>query len=128
MHASTDRVNKPFRFEELLARVRLHLPPFHEQSEPTVLRSAELRLDLRTRRVRTPAVTVELTAREFDLLELLLRHAGQALSREQILAHVWGYHFDPESNVVDVYVRGLRRKLGHEHIITVRGTGYRVDR
>jgi two-component system copper resistance phosphate regulon response regulator CusR len=68
----------------------------------------------------------ELTAREFALLEVFLRHAGQVLSREQLLSHVWGYDFDPGSNVVDVYVRYLRRKLGDDVIQTVRGMGYRL--
>jgi DNA-binding response OmpR family regulator len=69
---------------------------------------------------------VELTAREFALTEVFLRHAGQVLSREQLLSHVWGYDFDPGSNVVDVYVRYLRRKLGGDIIETVRGMGYRL--
>jgi two-component system, OmpR family, copper resistance phosphate regulon response regulator CusR len=71
---------------------------------------------------------VDLTQREFTLLELLLRHPGQVLSREQILSHVWGYDFDPGSNVVDVYVRALRRKLGADKITTVRGMGYALGR
>ena len=69
---------------------------------------------------------VELTAREFALVEVFLRHPGQVLTREQLLSHVWGYDFDPGSNVVDVYVRYLRRKLGDTAIETVRGIGYRL--
>jgi DNA-binding response OmpR family regulator len=71
--------------------------------------------------------TTELTAREFTMLEVLLRHAGQVLSREQLLSHVWGYDYDPGSNVVDVYVGYLRKKLGQDAIQTVRGMGYRLS-
>ncbi|GGS32184.1 DNA-binding response regulator [Actinokineospora fastidiosa] len=122
-----DYMTKPFRFEELLARVRLRLRA-DRAPEVTVLRGGDLSLDLRTRRAQVGARTVELTAREFVLLELFLRHPGQVLSREQILSHVWGYDFDPGSNIVDVYVRALRRKLGAEHITTVRGMGYAFAR
>ncbi|CAL99454.1 DNA-binding response OmpR family regulator [Saccharopolyspora erythraea NRRL 2338] len=121
-----DYMTKPFRFEELLARVRLRLRPTDRAPEVTVLRDGELSLDLRTRRAQVPEGTVDLTAREFSMLELFLRHSGQVLSREQILSHVWGYDFDPGSNVVDVYVRALRRKIGSTRIHTVRGMGYRL--
>ncbi|MFI7678137.1 response regulator transcription factor [Actinophytocola sp. NPDC049390] len=123
-----DYVTKPFRFEELLARVRLRLRGSDHAVEPTVLAAEGLSLDLRTRRARVGDQTVDLTAREFTLLELFLRHPGQVLSREQILSHVWGYDFDPGSNIVDVYVRALRRKLGADRITTVRGMGYAVGR
>ncbi|WP_446458124.1 response regulator transcription factor [Streptomyces rochei] len=121
-----DWMTKPFRFEELLARVRLRLRTAARAPEVTVLRSGALRLDLRTRRARAGERTVDLTAREFVLLELFLRHPGQVLSREQILSHVWGYDFDPGSNIVDVYVRALRKKLGAQQVETVRGMGYRL--
>ncbi|MET9424077.1 response regulator transcription factor [Streptomyces sp. NPDC006540] len=121
-----DWMTKPFRFEELLARVRLRLRTAARAPEVTVLRSGDLSLDLRTRRARASGRTVDLTAREFVLLELFLRHPGQVLSREQILSHVWGYDFDPGSNIVDVYVRALRKKLGAERLETVRGMGYRM--
>lgn len=121
-----DWMTKPFRFEELLARVRLRLRTAARAPEVTVLRSGPLTLDLRTRRARSGERTVDLTAREFVLLELFLRHPGQVLSREQILSHVWGYDFDPGSNIVDVYVRSLRKKLGAERVETVRGVGYRL--
>ncbi|MFC9946982.1 response regulator transcription factor [Streptomyces pratensis] len=121
-----DWMTKPFRFEELLARVRLRLRTAARVPEVTVLRSADLTLDLRTRRARAAERTVDLTAREFVLLELFLRHPDQVLSREQILSHVWGYDFDPGSNIVDVYVRALRKKLGAERLETVRGMGYRM--
>jgi DNA-binding response OmpR family regulator len=83
-------------------------------------------LDVRTRRATVGDRQVELTAREYSLLETLLRHPDQVLSREQLLSMVWGYDFDPTSNVVDVYVRYLRRKLGEGAIETVRGMGYRL--
>ncbi len=95
-------------------------------SEQTVLRAGDVALDLRTRRAIVDGRTVELTAREYALLELFLRHADQVLSREQLLSHVWGYDFDPGSNVVEVYVGYLRRKLGPDHLDTVRGMGYRL--
>ncbi|MFJ8232131.1 response regulator transcription factor [Streptomyces sp. NPDC094448] len=121
-----DWMTKPFRFEELLARVRLRLRTAARAPEVTVLRNGELTLDLRTRRARSGERLVDLTAREFVLLELFLRHPGQVLSREQILSHVWGYDFDPGSNIVDVYVRALRKKLGADRVETVRGMGYRL--
>lgn len=123
-----DYMTKPFRFEELLARVRLRLRSANHAPEVTVLRTGDLSLDLRTRRALIGNRTVELTAREFTLLELFLRHPGQVLSREQILSHVWGYDYDPGSNIVDVYVRALRRKLGATRISTLRGMGYALGR
>jgi two-component system response regulator QseB len=120
-----DYVTKPFRFEELLARVRARLRD-ERTVERTVLRAGTVVLDLRTRRASTDGRTVDLTAREFTMLEVLIRHAGQVLSREQLLSHVWGYDYDPGSNVVDVYIGYLRRKLGSNSIETVRGMGYRL--
>jgi DNA-binding response OmpR family regulator len=120
-----DYVTKPFRFEELLARVRARLRD-ERTVERTVLRAGEVVLDLRTRRASTGGRTVDLTAREFTMLEVLIRHAGQVLSREQLLSHVWGYDYDPGSNVVDVYVGYLRKKLAPHSIETVRGMGYRL--
>jgi DNA-binding response OmpR family regulator len=84
-------------------------------------------LDLRTRRVSADGHELELSAREFAMLETFMRHPGQLLSREQLLSHVWGYGHDPGSNVVDVYVGYLRRKIGAERIRTVRGAGYRLE-
>jgi DNA-binding response OmpR family regulator len=122
-----DYVTKPFRFEELLARVRARLRATAD--EPTtslVQRVGDLVLDPRTRRVSNDARPVELSAREFALLDVFMRHAGQVLTREQLLSHVWGYDYDPGSNVVAVYVGYLRRKLGSERIETVHGIGYRL--
>jgi DNA-binding response OmpR family regulator len=122
-------VTKPFAFEELLARVHARL---RHQREPdrSSLRIGELVLDLRGRRAARGGVTADLTAKEFMLLETLMEHAGQVLSREQLLSHVWGYDYDPGvgSNVVEVYVRYLRRKLGGDVIETVRGMGYCLRR
>jgi two-component system, OmpR family, response regulator len=121
-----DYVTKPFAFDELLARVRARLRGDHAPEE-TVLRVEDCALDLRTRRVTVGDSEVELTAREFALAEVFLRNPGQVLTREQLLSHVWGYHYDPQSNIVDVYVGYLRRKLGEKRIRTVRNIGYRLD-
>ena len=118
-----DYVSKPFRFEELLARIRVRLRD-EGTAEQTVLRHGDHALDLRTRRAAVEGRSIELSAREFTMLEVFLRHAGQVLSREQLLSHVWGYDYDPGSNVVDVYVGYLRRKLGKDRFATVRGMGY----
>ena len=120
-----DYMPKPFRFEELLARVRLRLAG-GRHAEVTVLSCGDLSLDLRTRRARVGDRSIDLSAREFALAETFLRHPGQVLAREQLLSRVWGFDFDPGSNVVDVYVRYLRRKVGQEAIETVRGMGYRL--
>lgn len=120
-----DYMPKPFRFDELLARIRLRLRG-ENSGELTTLTSGGLSLDLRTRIATVEDKDVELSAREFALAETFLAHPGQVLSREQLLDRVWGYDFDPGSNVVDVYVRYLRKKLGAERIVTVRGMGYRL--
>ena len=120
-----DYLSKPFAFDELLARIRVSLRD-DSNPETTVMRSGNLELDLRTRRIRRDGREVELTAREFALAEVFLRHPGQVLSREQLLSNVWGYDHDPESNVVDVYVGYLRRKVGQDRIMTVRRMGYRL--
>jgi two-component system, OmpR family, copper resistance phosphate regulon response regulator CusR len=122
-----DYVAKPFAFDELLARIRLRLRG-ERTAEATVLQVSDLSLDLRTRQVIVDGVPVDLSAREFALAEVFFRHAGQILSREQLLSHVWGYDFDPGSNVVDVYVGYLRKKIGRERIASARGMGYRLER
>jgi DNA-binding response OmpR family regulator len=120
-----DYMTKPFRFEELLARVRVRLrAPGTEQ--PTVLEVGSVQLDLRTRRVRVSGHEVALTPREYRLLEVLMRHPDQVLSRDQLLAHAWGYAAEPGTNVVNVYVSALRKKLGEDAIEAVRGVGYRL--
>jgi len=122
-----DYITKPFRFEELLARVRLRLRG-SRPAEPTVLEAGDVALDLRTRQAIVDGETYDLSAREFALAEVFFRHPGQVLSREQLLSQVWGYDFDPGSNVVDVYVGYLRKKLGKRRIASVRGMGYRFER
>ena len=120
-----DYIPKPFAFEEVLARVRLRLRA-DRTPEPTMLRVGNLTLDLRTRRAHVEDRTADLSAREFALAEVFCRHPDQVLSREQLLSNAWGLDFDPESNVVDVYVRYLRRKLGADRIETIRSVGYRL--
>ncbi len=123
-----DYMPKPFRFDELAARIRLRLRA--RVTDPTdsyVLERGPLSLDMRTRQLHVDGVQVELSAREFTLCETFLRNPGQVLTREQLLSNVWGYDFDPGSNVVDVYVGYLRKKVGAARIVTVRGMGYRLD-
>jgi two-component system copper resistance phosphate regulon response regulator CusR len=125
---ANDYITKPFKFEELLVRIRARLHDSEQASKEPVLVVAEASLDLRTRRVRVDGRDIELSAREFALAELLFRHPGQVLSREQILNDVWGYDFDPNSNIVDVYVGYLRKKLGTGSITAVRRMGYRLEK
>jgi two-component system, OmpR family, response regulator len=120
-----DYIGKPFHFEELLARVRVRLRDERAPVREHQLMVGGLALDLRTRWASVHGEKVELSAREFELLRTFLEHPNQVLSREQLLAHVWGYDYDPGSNVVDVYVGYLRRKLGSDRFETVRGVGYR---
>ncbi|HEX6298905.1 MAG TPA: response regulator transcription factor [Acidimicrobiia bacterium] len=121
---ANDYVTKPFSFQEVLARVRVRLRDA-TTTDTTMLEAGGITLDLRTRKVTVNGLEIDLSAREFSLAETLLRHPGQVLSREQLLSLVWGYDFEPGSNVVDVYIGYLRRKLGDAAIETVRGMGYR---
>jgi DNA-binding response OmpR family regulator len=126
---ATDYVVKPFSMEELLARVRAHLRRPHQETAD-VLEVGDLHLNLRTRRCERGGAEVQLTTREFELLTYLMRHPGQVMSREQILNAVWGFDYEPGTNVLEVYVSYLRAKLGGDGepapIETVRGAGYRL--
>ena len=120
-----DYVPKPFAIDELVARIRARLRP-QPDGTSTKLNVGDLELDLIAHRARLTGKIVELTSREFALLEMLMRHAGQAVPRSDLLSNVWGLDFDPRSNLVDVYIRYLRRKVGDDRIQTVRGVGYRI--
>jgi two-component system, OmpR family, response regulator len=126
---ATDYMTKPFSVEELLARVRAHLRT-PVQAETTRLRVADIELDMLRRTVSRDETPVHLSAKEFDLLAYFMRHPGQVLSREQILNGVWDYNHDPGTNIVEVYVGYLRRKLALADrpvpIQTVRSAGYRL--
>jgi two-component system copper resistance phosphate regulon response regulator CusR len=124
-----DYVTKPFAFEELLARVEA----LGRRSAPLtmpVLRVGDLVLDRSTREVRRTDIPIELTPKEYSVLEYLMRHAGRVMSRTLITEYAWGYHFDPGTNIVDVVINHLRKKIdaGHVHklIHTVRGVGYAI--
>jgi DNA-binding response OmpR family regulator len=120
-----DYVTKPFSFAELLARVHARLRTRDQRTSVELVVGA-LVLDVRSRTARLEGTEVTLTAREFALLETLMRHPNQVLSQVQLMDRVWGYDFDPGSNVVEVYVGYLRRKLRKDLIETVRGAGYRL--
>jgi DNA-binding response OmpR family regulator len=129
---ATDYLGKPFAFAELLARIRARTRrPAQNGAPASALAVGSVTLDLLAREAEVDGQRVELSAREFALLAYLMRHPGQVLSRQQILNGVWGYTFDPRSNLVDVYIGYLRRKLttnGRSPIETVRGMGYRMAR
>lgn len=120
-----DYMVKPFSFSELLARIRARLRRA-DQPLSVVLVAGGISLDVRTRRATVADREISLSSREFTLLEVLPRHPGQVLSQAQLLDLVWGYDFEGASNVVETYVRHLRRKLGAQRIETVRGAGYRL--
>jgi DNA-binding response OmpR family regulator len=125
-----DYLPKPFAFQELLARLRALGRRRVQAREPDQLQTADLMLDLRRRRAVRDGRTIDLSPKEFALLEFLMRNQGRVVTRTQILDHVWGYDYSPDSNLVDVYVTYLRRKIdrGHQRklIRTVRGAGYAV--
>jgi DNA-binding response OmpR family regulator len=126
---AVDYLVKPFSVAELVARVRAQLRVAAQASTST-LRGEDIELDLLTRKVWRGGRSVVLSTTEFELLAYLLRHHGQVLSREEILSSVWGYQHDPATNVVDVYIGYLRRKLGRPGdpapIFTMRAVGYRL--
>jgi two-component system copper resistance phosphate regulon response regulator CusR len=123
-HGADDYLVKPFAFEELLARIRARVRSI-EQEERRHLAADGIRMDLLDRKVSVEGRRVDLSARQFQLLEVFLRSGGTVLTREQLLEQVWGLPFDPGTNVVDVYIGYLRRKIGANRIETVRNRGYR---
>lgn len=124
---AVDYVAKPFSLEELLARARVHLRRARVSDDGNTITVGRLALDLARRQASVGEIVADLSDREFRLLHFLVRHVGEVISRERLLAEVWGYDFDPRSNVVDVCVRRLRRRLGPDAPIeTVRNAGYRA--
>jgi DNA-binding response OmpR family regulator len=124
---ATDYLSKPFSFDELVARIRVQLRKARDAENGHVLRVGTIALDLARREAHVGSSTAQLSDREFRVLHHLVEHAGEVISRERLLSEVWGYHFDPGSNVVDVCIRRLRKKLGAEAPIeTVRHAGYRL--
>jgi DNA-binding response OmpR family regulator len=121
-----DYLSKPFSFDELLARVRAQLRRGRPDEDGNVVRAGLLSLDVARRQAKLGDTVAALSDREFRLLHHLVLHEGEVVSRERLLADVWGYHFDPRSNVVDVCIRRLRQKLGPDTIETVRHGGYRL--
>ena len=126
---ANDYLCKPFAFEELLARVRVLLRP-QAASIPTLFKAGDLKLDLLTHQVTRGGRLIELTSKEFSLLEFMLRHKGQVVTRTMLSEHVWDIHFDSMTNVIDVYVNYLRNKIDKGFpsplIQTVRGRGYLI--
>lgn len=121
-----DYMRKPFEFPELLARVRLRLSRPRRAARRNLLTAAGITLDLNSRRASAGTQTVELSPREFAVLETLMRHPGQILTRNQLFRLAWGDSFDAGSNVVEVAISLLRKKLGDDVVDTVRGAGYRL--
>ncbi len=126
-----DYLAKPFAFGELAARLDALVRRTQGGDAPTTLAVADLRMDLLARKVTRAGTPIPLQPREFSLLEFLLRHAGQVVTRTMLLENVWEYHFDPQTNVIDVHISKLRQKIdvpfGAPLLHTVRGVGYRLD-
>ena len=126
-----DYLGKPYAFAELIARVEALSRRRETGSVLTYLRVGDLEMDLIGRKVQRAGREIDLQPREFQLLEFLMRHAGQAVTRTMLLEKVWEYHFDPQTNVIDVHISRLRSKIdkGFEHpmLETIRGAGYRLD-
>ncbi len=125
-HGAVDFLAKPFALRELIARVHCRLADPTEAGS-SVLKNGQLTLDLRRREARIGDTVTELSSREFLLLSHLMRHSGTVCTREELLADVWGYNFDPGTNIVDVYIRRLRKKMPHDVIETVRNVGYQLQ-
>jgi len=124
---AADYLSKPFSFDELIARIRVQLRKTRQEENGHVVRAGRIVLDLARREARIGTVTAQLSDREFRVLHHLAEHPGEVISRERLLSEVWGYHFDPGSNVVDVCIRRLRKKLGADAPIeTIRHAGYRL--
>jgi two-component system, OmpR family, copper resistance phosphate regulon response regulator CusR len=124
---AVDYVAKPVSLDELFARTRVHLRIGHAGDDGTMLRVGRLALDVTRREARVGIIVASLSDREFRLLHFLMLHPGEVISRQRLLSEVWGFGFDPRSNVVDVCVRRLRRQLGPDAPIeTVRNAGYRA--
>ena len=124
-----DYMTKPFSFAELLARIEVRLKNSNNsqpKQDKMQIQRGNMTLDLRTRKVLVGDRTIELPAREFTMAEVFFRHPGQVMTRQQLLDLVWGYDYDPGSNIVDVYVGYLRKKLGSDTIETFRSMGYRL--
>jgi two-component system OmpR family response regulator len=127
-----DYLTKPFAFGELSARLEALVRRAQGNDAETILTVADLRMDLLARKVSRAGKTIPLQPREFALLEFLMRHAGQVVTRTMLLENVWNYHFDPQTNVIDVIISKLRHKIDAEFqpplLHTLRGVGYRLDR
>lgn len=127
---ANDYLTKPFAFEELLARVEGLAGREREHDDKTLIKVGDLTLDLVNRKVQRGDTEIDLQSKEFQLLECLLRHKGKVVTRSMLLEQVWNYHFDPQTNVIDVHISRLRHKVDKAFNIplieTVRGTGYRI--